>query len=81
MELTRSTLEPQESGHAPLALDERLSPELRRRVGRLLSDLAYNDVSMALLDLAQLYRGLASMVEPGSFDRSNDEEDWERFFL
>ena len=40
-------------------VDDELPAELRERVRSLLSDLARNDLSMALLDLAQLSRSLA----------------------
>lgn len=39
-----------------------LPPALRRRVRSLLSDLAADDISMALLDLANLYRSVAGIT-------------------
>lgn len=46
-------------------IDDELPPELRERVQALLSDLAGNDLSMALLDLAQLYRSLTIAMPEG----------------
>ena len=49
------------SNPAPAAFtDDDLPPHLRGRVKALVHDLSRNDLPMALLDLAHLYRGLAS---------------------
>lgn len=41
-------------------LQQDLMPKIRDRVGALLNDLTNDDLSMALLDLAQLYRSLSA---------------------
>jgi len=42
--------------HLSTIVDDELPPELKERVRRVLNDLATSDISMALLDLAQLSR-------------------------
>ncbi len=74
------------------AIEERLSPELRKRVRRLADNLACNDFCMAFLDLAQLHRALAvplpetkaqataAYVAMVLEQQGNDVEEWQRFF-
>lgn len=46
--------------NVPAVLEQDLPPRLRERLESLLGHLSANDTSMALLDLAQLYRGLTA---------------------
>jgi hypothetical protein len=46
---------------AAVVLADDLPPALKQRVRSLLKHLSADDISMALLDLAQLYRGVAGM--------------------
>ncbi len=61
---------------APVVLADDLPPALKDRVRSLLRDLSADDVSMALLDLAHLYRAVAgtgNRVAAAPRDDGNDQ--------
>ena len=55
-------------------VDDALPPRLRGRVKGLVQDLANDDLPMAVLDLAQLYRALKKGTKPRG--RNGDQANW-----